>query len=302
MFKHLAMSRTGRFETVSVSDGVPRLSVYSQISDLPIVVAVGQATADIYAQWRRYAWTVGALIAALTAMTGALAWFLLRELNWHRDAQQQLATLASTDGLTGLSNRWHFDDTIRREWRRARRDHTPVALLMIDADEFKTYNDGNGHQAGDRLLRTIGEAIASTIQRGADLGARYGGDEFAVLLPGTTLEGAARVADQIRQRFNADCLEQGTTDGAKISIGAACLIPGARRQPHDFADRRRRSALSRQGCRTQPDRARRDGVPGFAAAIAGAARRAEPGADQGGVVQASVYLSLTCTHKLRHVA
>ena len=101
VFKHLAMSRTGRFETVSVSDGVPRLSVYSQISDLPIVVAVGQATADIYAQWRRYAWIIGALIAALTAMTGALAWFLLRELNWHRDAQQHLATLASTDGLTG---------------------------------------------------------------------------------------------------------------------------------------------------------------------------------------------------------
>ena len=225
VFKHLAMSRTGRFETVSVSDGVPRLSVYSQISDLPIVVAVGQATADIYAQWRRYAWIIGALIAALTAMTGALAWFLLRELNWHRDAQQHLATLASTDGLTGLSNRWHFDDTIRREWRRARRDHTPIALLMIDADEFKTYNDSHGHQAGDRLLRTIGESITGTIQRGADLGARYGGDEFAVLLPGTTLEGAARVADQIRQRFNADCLEQGTTDGSKISIGAACLFP-----------------------------------------------------------------------------
>ena len=96
---------------------------------------------------------------------------------------------------------------------------------MIDADEFKTYNDSHGHQAGDRLLRTIGESITGTIQRGADLGARYGGDEFAVLLPGTTLEGAAQVADQIRQRFNTKCLEQGTTDGAKISIGAACLIP-----------------------------------------------------------------------------
>jgi diguanylate cyclase (GGDEF)-like protein len=225
IFKQLETARTGRFETVSMTDNTHRLYAYSQISDLPVFVSVGQATSDIYAQWRRYAWTIGVLIATLTAMTGALAWFLLRELNWHRDTQQQLATLASTDGLTGLSNRWHFDDTIRREWRRARRDHTPVALLMIDADKFKTYNDSYGHQAGDRLLRTIGEAIAGTIQRGADLGARYGGDEFAVLMPGTTLEGAARVADQIRQRFNADCLEQGTTDGAKLSIGAACLIP-----------------------------------------------------------------------------
>jgi diguanylate cyclase (GGDEF)-like protein len=221
----LEKARIGRFETISVTDNVNRLYAYSQISDLPIFVSIGQATSDIYAQWQRYAWTIGALIATLTMMTGALAWFLLRELNWHREAEQKLATLASTDGLTGLSNRWHFDDTIRREWRRARRDHTPIALLMIDADEFKTYNDSYGHQAGDWLLRTIGEAITATIQRGADLGARYGGDEFAVLLPGTTLEGAARVADQIRQRFNTDCLEQGSTDGAKISIGAACLIP-----------------------------------------------------------------------------
>ncbi len=225
MFRQAEKARAGRFEAISVTDSMHRLFAYSQISDLPIFVSVGQATSDIYAQWRKYAWTIGFLIATLVAMSGALAWFLLRELNWHRDAEQKLATLASTDGLTGLSNRWHFDETIRREWRRARRDHTPIALLMIDADEFKIYNDTHGHQAGDRLLRMIGEAIAETIQRGADLGARYGGDEFAVLLPGTTLDGAARVADQIRRRFNADCVEQDTANGAKISIGAACLIP-----------------------------------------------------------------------------
>ena len=218
-------ARTGRFLTVTASDSKERLIAYGQISDLPIVISVGQPTSDIYAQWRKYAWTIGALMAALVAMSGALAWFLLRELNWHRDAEQKLATLASTDGLTGLSNRWHFDETIRREWRRARRDHLPISLLMIDADEFKVYNDTHGHQAGDRLLRMLGEAIGATVQRGADLGARYGGDEFAVLLPGTPLEGAAQVADQIRRRFNADCAEQGTAGGAKMSIGAACLIP-----------------------------------------------------------------------------
>jgi diguanylate cyclase (GGDEF)-like protein len=225
VFKHLEQSRSGRFVTMSVSDGVDRLSVYSQIGDLPIVVAVGQATADIYAQWRKYAWTIGLLIAALVAMSAALAWFLLRELNRHRDTERKLATLASTDGLTGLSNRWHFDETIRREWRRARRDHTPIALLMIDADEFKIYNDSHGHQAGDRLLRMIGEAIAETIQRGADLGARYGGDEFAVLLPGTTIEGAAQMADQIRRRLDAECAAQDIAAGARMSIGAASLIP-----------------------------------------------------------------------------
>src|SRR5882724_11455563 len=159
VFKQLEKARSGRFESIAVTDGVYRLFVYSQISDLPVFVSIGQATADIYAQWQRYAWTIAILITVLTAMSGVLAWFLLRELNWHSAAEQNLATLASTDGLTGLSNRWHFDETIRREWRRARRDHTPIALLMIDADEFKFYNDSHGHQAGDELRKVIGEAM-----------------------------------------------------------------------------------------------------------------------------------------------
>jgi len=225
IFNQLKTARSGRFETHAVTDGVHRLYVYSQISDLPIFVSVGQATGDIYAQWMRYAWTIAILIAALAATAGVLGWFLLRELNWHTDAEQRLAMLATTDGLTGLSNRWHFDDTIRKEWRRARRDRTPVALLMIDADEFKIYNDTHGHQAGDQLLKVIGEAISASIRRGTDLGARYGGDEFAALLPGTSLEGAAAVAQNIREHFNRVCREKGLADGAKMSIGGACLIP-----------------------------------------------------------------------------
>jgi diguanylate cyclase (GGDEF)-like protein len=229
LFNQIKQARSGRFETNAVTDGVHRLYVYSQISDLPIFVSVGQTTGDIYTQWRRYAWTIAVLITALAAMSGVLGWFLLRELNWHTDAEQRLAMLASTDGLTGLSNRWHFDDTIRKEWRRARRDRTPVALLMIDADEFKIYNDTHGHQAGDQLLKVIGEAIAASIRRGTDLGARYGGDEFAALLPGTSLEGAAAVARNIREHFNRVCGEKGFAAGAakeaKISIGGAYLIP-----------------------------------------------------------------------------
>ncbi|AMN38792.1 GGDEF domain-containing protein [Rhodoplanes sp. Z2-YC6860] len=225
IFKRLKSARSGRFETTAVTDGVHRLFVYSQISDLPIFVSVGQSTGAIYAPWRSYAWTVAMLIVALVAMSGALGWLLLRELNWHSEAEQRLAMLASTDGLTGLSNRWHFDDTIRKEWRRARRDRTPVALLMIDADAFKTYNDTHGHQAGDELLKVIGEAMLANVRRGADLGARYGGDEFAVLLPGASLENAAEVAGKIRAHFNRVCRDKGLAEGARISIGVACLIP-----------------------------------------------------------------------------
>jgi diguanylate cyclase (GGDEF)-like protein len=225
IFRQLEKARTGRFETTAITDGIHRLYVYSQINDLPVFVSIGQATGDIYAQWHRYAWTIAILITVLTAMSAVLAWFLLRELNWHSAAEQSLAMLASTDGLTGLSNRWHFDDTIRRAWRRARRDHAPIALLMIDADQFKVYNDSHGHPAGDQLLKVIGEAMLASIRPGTDLGARYGGDEFAVLLPGLSLEAAAQVADQIRARFNAGCRDQGLADGAKISIGCACLVP-----------------------------------------------------------------------------
>ena len=144
--------------------------------------------------------------------------------------------------------------------------------------------------------------MRSTIQRGADLGARYGGDEFAVLLPGTTLEGAARVADQIRQRFNADCLEQGTTDGAKISIGAACLIP-ERAASHTTLLTAADEALYRakDAGRNRTELAEAAFLASLQPSLA-QPERAAPGADQGGVVQASVYLSLTCTHKLRHVA
>ena len=225
IFKQLEKTRAGRFEATAITDGVHRLYVYSQINDLPVFVSIGQATSDIYAQWQRYAWTIAILITVLTAMSAVLAWFLLRELNWHSAAEQNLAMLASTDGLTGLSNRWHFDETIRREWRRARRDHRPIALLMIDADEFKIYNDSHGHQAGDQLLKVIGEAMLGSIRRGNDLAARYGGDEFAVLLPGTSLEGAALVAAEIRERFDAGCRDQRLADSAKISIGCACLVP-----------------------------------------------------------------------------
>jgi len=219
LYKQLEKSRSGHFETFAATDGVHRLYTYSQISDLPIVVAFGQATEDIYAPWRRYAWTVGLLIAALCAMSGVLAWHLIRALRAQEQTRRELAALAATDGLTGLSNRWLFDETIGREWRRARHDGAPVSLLMIDADNFKDYNDRLGHQAGDRLLQTIGGAISECLRPDCDLGARYGGDEFAVLLPGLPIDGAAQVAERIRMRLAADCPD------ARISMGVSSVVP-----------------------------------------------------------------------------
>lgn len=231
LVRRVGQTRTGRFDSPAASNGVGRLLVYRQVGDLPIVLSIGQSTDDVFAQWRRYAWVIGLLTVALCIMSGTLATFLLRELKRRSIAERELAMLANIDGLTGLSNRRHFDETIDREWRRGLREQTPLALLMIDTDLFKAYNDRHGHQAGDLLLKTIGGAIAVSIRRGTDLGARYGGDEFAVLLPATSLGGAARVADQIRAQFIADCDIRSAGDDARISVGVACLMPDAATNP-----------------------------------------------------------------------
>jgi diguanylate cyclase (GGDEF)-like protein len=111
----------------------------------------------------------------------------------------------------------------------------PVALLMIDADKFKTHNDSYGHQAGDRLLQTFAASIAANVKRPSDLGARYGGDEFAVLLPDTSLGDAADLAERIRRdlivRCGADKIQR---DNAQLSIGVGCLVPRANIKHHDL--------------------------------------------------------------------
>jgi len=155
-----------------------------------------------------------------------LAVLLNRELARRSAAERKLTILATTDGLTGLANRRHFNRTLACEWRRAMRSRTPVALLMIDADNFKLYNDSHGHQAGDELPQTIAASIAANAKRASDLGARYGGDEFAVLLPNTGLEDAAMLAERIREALT---LHPGADDvqhrNAHLSIGVACLVP-----------------------------------------------------------------------------
>jgi diguanylate cyclase (GGDEF)-like protein len=225
LYKQLAKSRTGRFEAASVTDGVQRLFVYSQISDLPMVVSIGQSTADIYLQWNEYAFGIAFMVGVLCLGTYLLVSYLTYDTNRRRTAETQLSILASTDALTGLSNRRHFNETLAREWQRAVRDQSPLALLMVDVDKFKSYNDVHGHPAGDHMLKTLGAAIAGVLKRGGDIGARYGGDEFAILLPGTSVDGAKKVAAEIRAHFTEHCRRECITD-LGLSVGVASVIPG----------------------------------------------------------------------------
>ena len=148
----------------------------------------------------------------------------LRDLTDEKMAQAALEQRATRDGLTGLANRRCFDDTLRAEWSRALRQKQPLSLLMVDVDNFKAYNDANGHLGGDECLKRVARAVASEM-RANDLVARYGGEEFAVILPNQSLKGAAIVAERIRARVEHLQLPCRFAPGhVTVSIGAATAL------------------------------------------------------------------------------
>jgi len=150
----------------------------------------------------------------------------LRDLTEEKMAQMALEQLATRDGLTGLANRRCFDDTLHSEWARALRQGQPLSLLMVDVDNFKAYNDANGHLGGDECLKRIARAVSSEM-RANDLVARYGGEEFAVILPNQSLKGAAIVAERIRCRVeHLQLPSTAPTRHVTVSIGAATAVAG----------------------------------------------------------------------------
>jgi diguanylate cyclase (GGDEF)-like protein len=135
--------------------------------------------------------------------------------------------LAHADALTGLANRRAFDETLESEWQRAIRSRLPIAILLIDVDLFKSYNDIHGHIGGDQCLRSIANVIANALQRASDTASRFGGEEFAIILPNTHIEGALAVAESIRQAVATmniphPCNPHGCQT---ISIGVAAATP-----------------------------------------------------------------------------
>lgn len=143
-------------------------------------------------------------------------------------ANAELSALAATDALTGLANRRQFDATLRKEWFRALRDGTPLALLMIDIDHFKPLNDRFGHQVGDAYLAAVAGVIENNVRRAGDLPARYGGEEFAVVLPGTAAAGALDIAESIRRAIAETSFQHlGAGVAVTVSIGAASIVPMA---------------------------------------------------------------------------
>ncbi len=144
------------------------------------------------------------------------------------EMQRKYQRFASTDALTGLHNRGWLDDAFDREIKRSERDELPLALLMIDVDNFKNYNDDYGHLAGDQVLITVADAIRSPL-RPNDLVARFGGEEFAVLLPETTVSNARIIAERLREhveKSDPGVLDSRQLPSVTISLGVAGRQPG----------------------------------------------------------------------------
>lgn len=137
----------------------------------------------------------------------------------------ELRSSASTDALTGIPNRRSFDDALKREWLRARRAREPLALVLVDVDFFKLYNDHYGHPAGDHCLRRVARALKAGCMRPADTVARYGGEEFALVLPHTPTLGAEHVARRLLDAVEGLSLPHAGSSIAEvvtISAGIAC--------------------------------------------------------------------------------
>jgi PleD family two-component response regulator len=132
--------------------------------------------------WRWLLWVLaaGGLVLAVVVWIARrfyrINWRLRQQLEENRRLQDELLALSITDPLTGLHNRRHFDIVCSAEWERARREREPLTALFIDVDYFKSYNDCHGHSAGDECLALVGKAVGYSLQRPADLAARYGGD------------------------------------------------------------------------------------------------------------------------------
>lgn len=232
----------GTIMLVASLDDTERLYSYRHIEKYALLVAVALAKEDILATWQAQTYRLISITSVLLLLLGMLGFRIIYLINAKDDIEYQLREasdtleklndelrmLASVDALTGLPNRRQFDITLETEFNRALRNQTSIALVMLDVDRFKQYNDLYGHPAGDTCLRQIGQTLLDHgPQRATDLPARYGGEEMVLLLPDTDLQGATAIAEKVRLAIRALAISQRSSpDGiVTISAGVAAFVP-----------------------------------------------------------------------------
>jgi len=160
----------------------------------------------------------------------------IRELT---EANFKLELLSNTDGLTAAANRRSFDSVLVQEWHRAQRSGLPLAMLMLDVDHFKAYNDHYGHLGGDDCLRALVMVLLKEVRRSGEMVARYGGEEFVVLMPDTNLQNALATAQRIQQAVSALSLRHAAAPTGKVtfSYGVVSVVPTLHQTSNELIER-----------------------------------------------------------------
>ncbi len=232
--RYLPYSDSGTAVFKSVVDGVERIYAYRRVSGLPIVAAAGVSCEYVFAPWWAYAYRSMALVGMISLTLVLLGILLYRQIRHLITAENELSVaradleiIARTDSLTHLANRRCFDATFQLEWERASRDNSSIALILLDIDWFKQYNDCYGHLRGDDCLSQVAGLIGSGIKRPGDLAARYGGEEFVILLPGTDLTGALSVAEEVRLSIENALIEHSASPLGNVTISSGVVAINA---------------------------------------------------------------------------
>jgi diguanylate cyclase (GGDEF)-like protein len=253
---------------------IQRLRFWYAVAFSLIVLGISIAQALMLPAFEpRLTWPITLLLAVTVAFTLMPVYALERDerrrylltrrrahlLDDLAEVQQRLQALSSTDALTGLSNRRHLRERLEQVWRRAQHERSEMSILMLDVDHFKAYNDRYGHPAGDRCLASVAGAVADCVRGPADIAARFGGEEFIVVLPGTGGAGAQRVAERILQAVQSLAIPHEATTAAgvvSVSIGvAACRAGPDRNEAFLIASADSALYLAKQAGRNRVQRA-----------------------------------------------
>jgi diguanylate cyclase (GGDEF)-like protein len=230
----------------SLVDGVVRLYGYRQLDAYPLVVSAASSREAILKDWYDTAFRSSVIVALVVLGVGLFGWMFLYQVRVGeqveadlRKAKEALKLIATHDSLTGLGNRRLFEGALDIEFSRGARQSSSLSLIMLDIDYFKRYNDAYGHVAGDHCLAEVARAVKGCCHRKADLAVRYGGEEFAVLLPDTDIHGAMVIAEQIRHSvMDKNIIHSGSPLGfVTVSLGCYSFVPTGRDSMEVFIER-----------------------------------------------------------------
>ena len=235
----LNKASSGNFVSYSPLDNKKRLAAYRAVPELDLVIFTGVESPVAFQQWKVRAIRVSLIIGCLlifTLVAFYLAYRAMIQTEILQIKNEKLDELSNVDELTGIGNRRIFENTLKQEWSRYKRYQVDMAVLLIDVDYFKPYNDNYGHPEGDKTLHKVAQALQECIRRPTDLVARYGGEEFGVIM-NTDEAGAFAMAEKIRKKIESLTIKHDFSLVSKtitVSVGIASTTDTQTKNPQEL--------------------------------------------------------------------